>query len=146
MRYLRTTRNIVLLRVFVGLRFAVSQPTCQVSAYLGDWPIPNSLTMPYRMQLTTPCSLSFTMIVSSHGVRYTSTWTANWVVRLFHSYRYLINRVGNGSRRCPPPPPGILTYHGGFHQLLPGYLCPLLTSLWFGRSVTRLVIPVYENP
>ena len=25
------------------------------------------------------------------------------------------NWVGSGSRRCPPTPPGILTYHGGFH-------------------------------
>ena len=29
--------------------------------------------------------------------------------------RNISNRVGSGSHRCPPTPPGILTYHGGFY-------------------------------
>ena len=33
----------------------------------------------------------------------------------FQGLHPMANRVGSGSRRCPPTPPGILTYHGGFH-------------------------------
>jgi len=64
MRYLRTARNIILLRVSVGLHFAVSSTNIAGFSNSGSLTNTKGVTKPYLMQLTAPCSLSFTMVVS----------------------------------------------------------------------------------